>query len=433
MGSDLNKRNGFDIKDGFGISEDIIGITAEAEKKALGAYAEIDKNAFINQAKVMKAFADNRIGAEHFGQTSGYGHDDAGRDAIESVYAQIFETEDALVRHNIISGTHALSTALFAVLRPGDTIVAATGKPYDTLEEVIGIRGNAGDGSLADFGINYREVELKNDGGADYDGIKNAVDDTVKAVIIQRSRGYAWRDAFSVSEINKIIDFVHEIRKDIICIVDNCYGEFVETSEPRGDLVVGSLIKNIGGGHAQTGGYIAGKSRFVELASYRLSSVGIGKDGGATLGQNKPMLQGLFMAPHIVAQALKSAYLCSAVFEQMGFEVCPGLDKARGDIITSVKLENEKLMLAFCEGIQKGAPVDSYVVPQPWDMPGYGDKIIMAAGAFVQGSSIELSADGPVKPPYIVYMQGGLTYESAKIGIMTAAQNVFEQKRKLGM
>lgn len=418
------------IKDTFGISNKITDIVEQAEAKLSACFAMIDKTAFANQARVMKAFSDNMIGETHFVSTSGYGYNDTGREAIEHVYAQIFNCEDALVRHNIISGTHAISTALCSVLRPGDTLVAATGKPYDTLEEVIGIRGEKGNGSLADFGVNYREVALTDEGKADFEGIKNAVDDSVKAVILQRSRGYAWRDALSVAQINEIIDFVHSIREDIICIVDNCYGEFVETSEPKGDLTVGSLIKNPGGGLAQTGGYIAGRRDLVELAAYRLTSVGIGKEGGATLGQNKPVLQGLFMAPHIVAQALKSACLCSTVFEQMGFEVCPRYNEPRGDIITSVKLGSEELIVAFCQGIQKGAPVDSFVVPQPWNMPGYADKVIMAAGAFVQGSSIELSADGPVKPPYIAYVQGGLTYESAKIGIMTAAQKVYELKNR---
>lgn len=410
----------------FGISKEIMDIVSEAERSASDSFARAEEIAFINQAKVMKAFADNMIGEAHFVSTSGYGYNDTGREAIDRVYAQVFGCEDALVRHNIISGTHAISTALFGVLRPGDTLVAATGKPYDTLEEVIGIRGESCDGSLRDFGVAYRQVDLLGGTEVDFDGIRSAIDDTVKAVLLQRSKGYAWRDTFSVAKLNEIIDFVHSIREDIICIVDNCYGEFVETEEPRGDLLVGSLIKNPGGGLAQTGGYIAGKARCVELASYRLTSVGIGKECGASLGQNKPMLQGLFMAPHVVAQAVKSACLCSAVFETLGFEVCPAADGARGDIITSVKFGKADLVIAFCQGIQKGAPVDSFVEPQPWDMPGYADQVIMAAGAFVQGASIELSADAPIKPPYIAYMQGGLTYESAKIGLMTAAQKVYE-------
>ena len=418
-------KDNFSVQNEFGISQKVIDAVLAAEASATESFERIDKNAFINQARVMKAFSNNMIGEAHFVSTTGYGYNDMGREAIDRVYAQVFGCEDALVRHNIISGTHAISTALFAVLRPGDTLVAVTGKPYDTLEEVIGIRGE-GDGSLADFGVSYKQVDLLAEGGADFDGIKAAIDESVKAVILQRSKGYEWRDTFSVAELNKIIDFVHSIREDIICIVDNCYGEFAETSEPRGDLIVGSLIKNPGGGIAKTGGYIAGKARLVELAAYRLTSVGIGKECGATLGQNAAMLQGFFMAPHIVAQALKSACLCSAVFDKLGFDVRPKPSQAMGDIITSVKLGSEELVVAFCQGIQKGAPVDSFVEPQPWDMPGYADKVIMAAGAFVQGSSIELSADAPIKPPYVAYIQGGLTYESAKIGIMTAVQKVID-------
>ena len=417
----------FDVEKEFGISEEVVRLVSEAEVSASGCFAQTEEIAWRNQAKVMKAFADNRIGEAHFVPTSGYGYNDMGRDAIDRVYAQAFGCEDALVRHTIISGTHAISTALFAVLRPGDTLVAATGKPYDTLEEVVGIRGEGGDGSLRDFGVQYRQVDLLDGQAIDFDGIRAAIDDTVKAVLLQRSKGYAWRDTFSVAQLNEVIDFVHSIRADIVCIVDNCYGEFVETEEPHGDLIVGSLIKNPGGGLAQTGGYIAGKARYVELASYRLTSVGLGKECGASLGQNKPMLQGFFMAPHIVAQAVKSACLCSAVFDRLGFPVCPGVDDARGDIITSVKFGDADLVIAFCQGIQKGAPVDSFVEPQPWDMPGYADQVIMAAGAFMQGASIELSADAPIRPPYIAYMQGGLTYESAKLGIMTAAQKVLDR------
>lgn len=420
----------FDVEKEFGISEEVMRLVSEAEESASGCFAQAEEIAWRNQAKVMKAFADNRIGEAHFVPTSGYGYNDMGRDAIDRVYAQAFGCEDALVRHTIISGTHAISTALFAVLRPGDTLVAATGKPYDTLEEVVGIRGEGGDGSLRDFGVQYRQVDLLDEKAIDFDGIRAAIDDTVKAVLLQRSKGYAWRDTFSVAQLNEVIDFVHSIRADIVCIVDNCYGEFVETEEPHGDLIVGSLIKNPGGGLAQTGGYIAGKARYVELASYRLTSVGLGKECGASLGQNKPMLQGFFMAPHIVAQAVKSACLCSAVFDRLGFPVCPGVDDARGDIITSVKFGDADLVIAFCQGIQKGAPVDSFVEPQPWDMPGYADQVIMAAGAFMQGASIELSADAPIRPPYIAYMQGGLTYESAKLGIMTAAQKVLDTMKQ---
>lgn len=411
------------VKSQFGIGDEIIRLAGEAEQSASSQFARIDEIALLGQAKVLSAFADNRISEAHFAPTSGYGYDDLGRDAIDAVYAQVFGCEDALVRHNIISGTHAISTALFAVLRPGDVLLAATGKPYDTLEEVIGIGGKAGDGSLADFGVAYQQVELK-DGRIDLEGLAKAMEGGVKAVLFQRSRGYAWRPTLSVREIDEAIAFVKRQNPDTICIVDNCYGEFVERSEPAADLLVGSLIKNPGGGLAQTGGYIAGKRKLVELAAYRLTSVGIGKEAGASLGQNRNMLQGFFMAPHTVAQALRAACLCGAVFARMGFDVSPSAHEHRGDIIQAVKFGKKELLIAFCQGIQKGAPVDSFVSPEPWDMPGYADQVIMAAGAFVQGASIELSADGPIRAPYIGYMQGALTYESAKIGILTAAQRV---------
>lgn len=411
------------VKQQFGIDDNIIRLTEEAEQSASLQFARIEENALLGQAKVLRAFADNRVSEAHFAPTSGYGYDDLGRDTLDAVYAQVFGCEDALVRHNIISGTHAISTALFAVLRPGDVLLAATGKPYDTLEEVIGIGGKTGDGSLADFGVEYRQLELK-ENRIDLEALAEAVDDGVKAVIFQRSKGYAWRPTLRVSEIDEAISLVKQKNPEIVCIVDNCYGEFVESTEPAADLLIGSLIKNPGGGLAQTGGYIAGKKRYVELAAYRLTSVGIGKEAGASLGQNKNMFQGFFMAPHTVAQALKAACLCGAVFERLGFDVSPGTQEHRGDIIQAVKFENRDLLIAFCQGIQKGAPVDSFVNPEPWDMPGYSDQVIMAAGAFVQGASIELSADGPIREPYIGYMQGALTYESARLGIMTAAQRV---------
>ena len=411
------------VKSQFGIGDEILRLVQEAEQSASSQFARIDEIALLGQAKVLTAFSDNRVSEAHFAPTSGYGYDDLGRDTIDAVYAQVFGCEDALVRHNIISGTHAISTALFAVLRPGDVLLTATGKPYDTLEEVIGIGGKSGDGSLADFGVAYRQVELK-EGRIDLEGLETAIEGGVKAVLFQRSRGYAWRPTLRVSEINEAIALVKQKYPGIVCIVDNCYGEFVEEREPAADLLIGSLIKNPGGGLAQTGGYIAGKRKLVELAAYRLTSVGIGKEAGASLGQNKNMLQGFFMAPHIVAQALKAACLCGAVFGRMGFDVSPSAHEHRGDIIQAVRFGKKELLIAFCQGIQKGAPVDSFVSPEPWDMPGYADQVIMAAGAFVQGASIELSADGPIREPYIGYMQGALTYESAKIGILTAAQRV---------
>ena len=380
----------------------------------------------------MKAFADNRVSDSHFVATTGYGYDDLGRDTLDRVYADIMGAEDALVRHNFISGTHTISTALFAVLRPNDILVSITGKPYDTLEEVIGIQCEAGNGSLKDFGVKYVQIDLKHDGTPDLEQIKFTLTHmNVKAVTIQRSKGYGWRPTYSAKDIGALIEFVKEISPETICIVDNCYGEFVETEEPTAygaDLIAGSLIKNPGGGLAPTGGYIAGKQKYVELCAYRLTSVGIGKEAGASLGFNRQMYQGLFMAPHVVSQALKAAVLCSAVFEKLGFEVDPKPNEIRHDIIQSIKFGDPDKVTAFCQGIQKGAPVDSFVTPEPWDMPGYSSQVIMAAGAFVQGASIELSADAPIKPPYIAYMQGGLTYESAKLGIMVAADKMIRKE-----
>ncbi|MCH5209612.1 MAG: methionine gamma-lyase family protein [Oscillospiraceae bacterium] len=419
------------IADSFGISEKTLKLVSEAENAVIEQFKNIDTIAEINQLRVMKAFSDNRVSDAHFVPTTGYGYDDLGRDTLDRVYADIMGAEDALVRHNFISGTHTISTALFGVLRPGDTLVSVTGKPYDTLEEVIGIQGESGNGSLKDFGVNYIQIDLKEDGTPNFDEIKDTLTKTnVKAVTIQRSKGYGWRPTYSAKEIGDLISFVKEISPETICIVDNCYGEFVETEEPTAfgaDLIVGSLIKNPGGGLAPTGGYIAGKSKYIELCAYRLTSVGIGKEAGASLGFNRQLYQGLFMAPHTVAQALKAAVLCSAVFEKLGFEVDPKPDETRHDIIQSIKFGNEEMLRAFCEGIQKGAPVDSFVTPEPWDMPGYSSQVIMAAGAFNQGASIELSADAPIKPPYIAYMQGGLTYESAKLGIMVAADKIIRK------
>ncbi|NDO19156.1 hypothetical protein FMM68_05745 [Lachnospiraceae bacterium MD329] len=416
------------IQDNFGISANTLQIVDEAEKTIKEQFNYIDNICEINQLKVMKAFADNRVSDSHFVPTTGYGYDDIGRDTLDRVYADIMGAEDALVRHNFISGTHTISTALFAVLRPNDILISITGKPYDTLEEVIGIEGEAGNGSLKDFGVKYKEIPLTENGQPNLELIKSELTlSKVKAVTIQRSKGYGWRPTYSAKEIGDLIKFVKEISPETICIVDNCYGEFVETEEPAiygADLIAGSLIKNPGGGLAPTGGYIAGRKKYVELCAYRLTSVGIGKEAGASLGFNRQLYQGLFMAPHTVAQALKAAALCSAVFEKLGFEVDPKPDEIRHDIIQSIKFGSAEKVIAFCEGIQKGAPVDSFVTPEPWDMPGYSSQVIMAAGAFNQGASIELSADAPIKPPYIAYMQGGLTYESAKLGIMVAAEKL---------
>ena len=420
------------IKDNFGISDKTLKLVSEAEESIKEQFKHIENICEINQLRVMKAFADNRVSDSHFVATTGYGYDDLGRDTLDRVYADIMGAEDALVRHNFISGTHTISTALFAVLRPNDILVSITGKPYDTLEEVIGIQGEAGNGSLKDFGVKYVQIDLKHDGTPDLEQIKFTLTHmNVKAVTIQRSKGYGWRPTYSAKDIGALIEFVNEISSETICIVDNCYGEFVETEEPTAygaDLIAGSLIKNPGGGLAPTGGYIAGKQKYVELCAYRLTSVGIGKEAGASLGFNRQMYQGLFMAPHVVSQALKAAVLCSAVFEKLGFEVDPKPNEIRHDIIQSIKFGDPDKVTAFCQGIQKGAPVDSFVTPEPWDMPGYSSQVIMAAGAFVQGASIELSADAPIKPPYIAYMQGGLTYESAKLGIMVAADKMLRKE-----
>ncbi len=420
------------IKDNFGISDKTLKLVSEAEESIKEQFKHIENICEINQLRVMKAFADNRVSDSHFVATTGYGYDDLGRDTLDRVYADIMGAEDALVSHNFISGTHTISTALFAVLRPNDILVSITGKPYDTLEEVIGIQGEAGNGSLKDFGVKYVQIDLKHDGTPDLEQIKFTLTHmNVKAVTIQRSKGYGWRPTYSAKDIGALIEFVKEISPETICIVDNCYGEFVETEEPTAygaDLIAGSLIKNPGGGLAPTGGYIAGKQKYVELCAYRLTSVGIGKEAGASLGFNRQMYQGLFMAPHVVSQALKAAVLCSAVFEKLGFEVDPKPNEIRHDIIQSIKFGDPDKVTAFCQGIQKGAPVDSFVTPEPWDMPGYSSQVIMAAGAFVQGASIELSADAPIKPPYIAYMQGGLTYESAKLGIMVAADKMLRKE-----
>lgn len=413
-------------KERFGVSEDVLRIVEEAEKSVCGQFGHIEETAQLNSLKIMKAFADNRVSSECFLPSYGYGTDDYGRDILDRIYTQIFESEDALVRHNFISGTHTLSTMLFAVLRPGDTVAAITGKPYDTLEEVVGIAGKPGSGSLRDFGIEYMQLDLKSDSTPDYDAIKALLESKpIKAVWIQRSKGYGERKTFSAAEIGEMIAFVKRISPETLALVDNCYGEFVDDREPTAygaDLCGGSLIKNAGAGIAPTGGYIAGKSEYIEMCACRLSSVGIGRENGATLGMNKPLYQGLFFAPHVVSQALKTAVLCAAVYEKLGFCVEPSPQEVRHDIIQAIRLENPEALIAFCRGIQKGSPVDAYAAPEPGDMPGYTDKVIMAAGAFHQGSSIELSADGPMRPPYMAYMQGGLTYETAKLGIVMSVQ-----------
>ena len=412
----------------FGVSRDVLNLIDEAEKEVSAQFLHIEQMAELGTLKVMKAFADNRVSSECFIASSGYGTDDFGRDTLDKVYAQVFEAEDALVRHNFISGTHTLSTMLFAVLRPGDTFLAITGKPYDTLEEVIGITGETGGGSLADFGIKYKEIPLTDSGKPDYDKIKTALTaNNIKAVWIQRSKGYADRKTFSSREIGEMTEFVKNVSPKTLVLVDNCYGEFVDDKEPTAygaDLMGGSLIKNAGASIAPTGGYIAGRSDLIKLCANRLSSVGIGRENGATLGLNKPLYQGFFFAPHIVSQSLKTVTLTAVVFEKLGYIAEPSSKDVRNDIVQMIKLKTPEALCAFCRGIQKGSPVDAYASPVPSYMPGYTDDVIMAAGAFNQGSSIELSADGPMRPPYSVYMQGGVTYESAKLGIIMAVQEM---------
>lgn len=405
----------------------VFSLAQEAENEIRPQFERIDRIAQQNTLKVMQAFQDNKVSDSCFAGTTGYGYDDVGREVLDKVYAQIFCTEAALVRIGFVNGTHALSTALFAMLKPGDTLLSATGLPYDTLRNAIGIEGDC-HGSLKFYGINYAQVDLKADGTPNIEAIKKVVaDKSVTAVLIQRSRGYGDRPAFSAEQIGEMTRAVKEVDPSINVMVDNCYGEFTGEHEPTEygvDLMAGSLIKNPGGGLAPTGGYVVGKADLVERAAMRLTTPGIGGECGATLGNNRLLFQGLFMAPHIVAQALKTATFCSAMMSKIGFETSPGPDEVRSDIIQMVTLKTADNMKKFCKGIQSGAPVDSYVTPEPWQMPGYNCPVIMAAGAFVQGSSIELSADGPMKEPYIAYMQGGITYESGKLGIMMAVNEM---------
>lgn len=405
----------------------VFSLAQEAENEIRPQFERIDRIAQQNTLKVMQAFQDNKVSDSCFAGTTGYGYDDVGREVLDKVYAQIFCTEAALVRIGFVNGTHALSTALFAMLKPGDTLLSATGLPYDTLRNAIGIEGDC-HGSLKFYGINYAQVDLKADGTPNIEAIKKAAaDKSVTAVLIQRSRGYGDRPAFSAEQIGEIARAVKEVDPGINVMVDNCYGEFTGEHEPTEygvDLMAGSLIKNPGGGLAPTGGYVVGKANLVERAAMRLTTPGIGGECGATLGNNRLLFQGLFMAPHIVAQALKTVTFCSAMMSKIGFETSPAPDEIRSDIIQMVTLKTADNMKKFCKGIQSGAPVDSYVTPEPWQMPGYNCPVIMAAGAFVQGSSIELSADGPMKEPYIAYMQGGITYESGKLGIMMAVNEM---------
>lgn len=412
----------------MGICDEVYDYCDNIIRSLHDRFEEIDKNAEYNQMKVIKAMQDNKVAEMHLSGTTGYGYNDDGRDTLEKVYSDIFKTEDALVRPQIICGTHALNVALSSNLRPGDELLSPVGKPYDTMDEIIGIRPSKG--SLAEYGITYAQVDLLPDGGFDYEGIKNAINERTKLVTIQRSKGYASRPTLSVERIGELISFIKGIKPDVICMVDNCYGEFVERIEPSevgADMIVGSLIKNPGGGLAPCGGYIAGKKECVEQAAYRLSSPGLGKEVGATLGVNQSFYQGLFLSPVVVAGALKGAIFAANVYEKAGFVVRPDGSEPRYDIIQAVELGSADGLLAFCKEIQAAAPVDSFVTPEPWPMPGYDSDVIMAAGAFVQGSSIELSADGPLKEPYSVFFQGGLTWYHAKLGIMMSVQKMFEK------
>ena len=412
----------------LGISSEVYDFGHKIEESLKERFEKFDKTAEYNQMKVIKAMQDNKVAEMHLSGTTGYGYNDDGRDTLEKIYSDIFKTEDALVRPQIICGTHALNVALSSNLRPGDELLSPVGKPYDTMDEIIGIRPSKG--SLAEYGITYAQVDLLPDGGFDYEGIKNAINEKTKLVTIQRSKGYASRPTLSVERIGELISFIKSIKPDVICMVDNCYGEFVERIEPSevgADMIVGSLIKNPGGGLAPCGGYIAGKKECVEQAAYRLSSPGLGKEVGATLGVNQSFYQGLFLSPVVVAGALKGAIFAANVYEKAGFVVRPDGSEPRYDIIQAVELGSADGLLAFCKGIQAAAPVDSFVTPEPWPMPGYDSDVIMAAGAFVQGSSIELSADGPLKEPYSVFFQGGLTWYHAKLGIMMSVQKMFEK------
>ena len=411
----------------LGISEQVFAFGTEIEKELKERFAQIDEVAEYNQLKVIHAMQKCKVSEACLYSTTGYGYNDLGRDTLEQVYAACFGTEDALVRPQIACGTHALATALSGNLRPGDELLSPVGKPYDTLEEVIGIRPS--NGSLAEYGVTYRQVDLKEDGSFDYEGIRAAINEKTRLATIQRSKGYQTRPTLSVTRIGELISFIKSIKPDVICMVDNCYGEFVEIQEPTqvgADLMVGSLIKNPGGGLAPAGGYIAGKKEYVENAAYRLLSPGLGKEVGATLGVNQSFYQGFFLAPTVTAGALKGAVFAANVYERLGYPVVPNGTESRHDIIQAVTLGSPEAVIAFCQGIQAAAPVDSFVAPEPWAMPGYDSDVIMAAGAFVQGSSIELSADGPIKPPYAVYFQGGLTWQHAKLGILMSLQKMVD-------
>lgn len=413
----------------FDISQETLDIINKCEAELGERFAVINDITQYNQYKVLQAFQDNRISDKHFSWNTGYGYDDAGRDAIERVYAQIFRAEKALVRTNIVNGTHALAITLMGILRPGDEMIYCTGGPYDTLEEVIGIRGE-GMGSLKEYGITFKQVDLIDGSKIDLEKLKETITDKTAMVCFQRATGYDWRKSITVSQLEEAAAFVHGIREDIVCMADNCYGEFLDVKEPTEvgiDIMAGSLIKNPGGGLALSGGYVCGREDLVDKISYRMTCPGIGAECGLTFGQTRAMLQGIFMAPTVVNGAVKGAILCGKVYESLGYPVCPGPDDDRSDIIQAVQLGSAEAVVAFCEGIQAAAPIDSFVTPVPWEMPGYESEVVMAAGAFVQGSSIELSADAPIRAPYNVYFQGGLTYEHSRFGVIKSVDRLLKK------
>ncbi len=414
------------LKNNFGISEKVIALIDESEREVSPVFEELDDIMTYNQYKVLDVFQKNRLADRHFSWNTGYGYDDAGREMIEKVYADVFHAEAALCRPTLVNGTHALAITLLGLLRPGDELIYCTGTPYDTLETVIGLKNyEPGNGSLKDYGVTYRQVELLPDGNIDFEGLRNAISDRTRMVTLQRSTGYGWRKAITIDKIEEWASFVSDINPDIIKMVDNSYGEFLDTKEPTdvgADVMAASLIKNPGGGLALTGAYVAGRKDLINRIQYRMTCPGIGGECGLTFGQTRSMFQGLFIAPRVVNGAVKGAVLCGRVFEKLGYDVCPKPEDKRSDIIEAVRLGTPEAVVSFCQGVQAAAPIDSYVRPIPWDMPGYDDQVVMAAGAFVQGSSIELSADAPIREPYNVYFQGGITYEHSKFGVIKALQ-----------
>lgn len=417
------------LKNFYGLDDEIFNLSNEVMEDIKSRFEEIKETREYNQYKVLKAMQESNLSDNHFNWTTGYGYNDIGREKIEEIYSKVFNTEDAIVRPIIVNGTHALTLCVQGIVRPGDEILSVTGKPYDTLEGVIGIREEKG--SLKEFGVTYNQVDFLENGEVDLEGIKEKINDKTKLVMIQRSKGYSWRKSLTIEDIKEVIETVKSVKPEVIVMVDNCYGEFIETKEPTdvgADIMAGSLIKNPGGGLALTGGYIVGKKELVELISYRLTSPGIGKECGLTFGTSRTVLQGFFMAPYVVSQALMGAIFCSKMFEKLGYDVLPKYDDLRSDIIQCVRLNSADEVVAFCQGVQAAAPVDSFVKPEPWAMPGYDSEVIMAAGAFIQGSSIELSADAPIKPPYNVYFQGGLTFDHSKMGTLKAYQYMKKNK-----